>query len=198
PGLVMHHVGHAIPDYKNLPLFPGMYPTLYPYGIGGFEDSQQPSALAFDCQAKCALNLCDMCFRQHDSYVFVVLNILQQRRTHLQTHFTVQKDNFDLVAHSLTSVSPSILQSFADQLEHKCKLSTLTADKQNAFKLLHQVNTMSLHIPGSEASKIFVRNEIRNYFGYFGLPHIFFTFNPTTAHSPIFQVMYGDKTIDIS
>jgi len=36
------------------------------------------------------------------------------------------------------------------------------------------------------------------FFGFFGLPHIFFTFNPSAAHNPIFQVVFGDKTIDLS
>jgi hypothetical protein len=68
----------------------------------------------------------------------------------------------------------------------------------NALQLLQQINTLSAHVPGSQASKIFVQNEIHNYFGYFGLPHIFFMFNPSPAHSLIFQVMFGDKTVDLS
>ncbi|KAG2106182.1 uncharacterized protein F5147DRAFT_527039, partial [Suillus discolor] len=60
------------------------------------------------------------------------------------------------------------------------------------------VNTIAVRIPGSEASKNFVRNEIRSYFSYFGLPHLFFTFNPSAAHSPIFQVMYGDSSVDLT
>jgi hypothetical protein len=130
--------------------------------------------------------------------MFVVLNILQCHQAHLQTHFAVSKSNFDSVARHLISVSPSILRSLADRLQQVCKLSTLTVEEQNAFKLLQQVNTMSSHIPGSQASKIFVRNEIHNYFGYFGLPHIFLTLNPNAAHSPIFQVMYGNKSVDLS
>src|SRR6202167_3704692 len=64
--------------------------------------------------------------------------------------------------------------------------------------LLKQVNTVSAQIPGSQASKIFVRNEIRSYFSEFGLPHIYFTFNPSATHSPIFQVMFGDQSIDLT
>ncbi|KAG2112595.1 uncharacterized protein F5147DRAFT_572188, partial [Suillus discolor] len=198
PDLIIHHSGNAVPEYKNPSYFPGMYPTLFPYGIGGFEIKSRPTALAFHRQAQYCLSISDRSFRYHNSFLFVVLNILQRRQAHLQTHFSVSKSNFDSVARSLTSVSASTLQRLASQLERECKLSNLTSEEKTALALLQQVNTLSARIPGSQASKIFVRNEIRNYFGYFGLPHIFFTFNPCAAHSPIFQVIYGDKSVDLS
>ncbi|KAG2758050.1 hypothetical protein P692DRAFT_201696157, partial [Suillus brevipes Sb2] len=198
PDLVVHHSADAVPEYNNPRLFPGMYPTLYPYGIGGFEDKSRLIPLSFDHHAKYCLNISDRYFRYHESFIFVVLNMLQRRQAHLQTYFAVSKSNFESVARELTSVSPEVLERLANRLEQECKLSNLTTDEHNALKLLRQVNTMSTRIPGSQASKIFVRNEIRNYYGYFGLPHIFFTFNPNPAHSPIFQVMYGDYSVDLS
>ncbi|KAG1801878.1 hypothetical protein EV424DRAFT_1331589, partial [Suillus variegatus] len=198
PDIVLHHGANAIPEYNNTQLFLGMYPTLFPYGIGGFEDKTRQTALSFNRQAKHMLNISDCNFRYHESFLFVVLNMLQRRRAHLQTYFAVRKSDFEAVARNLTSVSADVLQNLANRIEQECKISDLTEVEQNAFQLLRQVNTMSTHIPGSQASKIFVRNEIRNYFGYFGLPHIFFTFNPSAAHSPIFQVIYGDRTVDLS
>ena len=43
-----------------------------------------------------------------------------------------------------------------------------------------------------------MRNEIRSYCGFFGLLQIYITLNPNVAHSPIFQVMFGDKTVDLT
>ena len=64
--------------------------------------------------------------------------------------------------------------------------------------LLKYVNTIAAHIPGLHTSKIFIHNEICSYFSFFGLPQLFFTFNPNPAYSPIFQVMYGDSTVDLT
>jgi hypothetical protein len=64
------------------------------------------------------------------------------------------------VANKLTSVSPSVLQSLADHLEREGKLGALSKDEQDAMDLLKQVNAVSAQIPGSQVSKIFVRNEI--------------------------------------
>jgi hypothetical protein len=113
-------------------------------------------------------------------------------------YFTVGKSNFDSVAHKLTSVTPALLEHLAVKLEQECKLTNPSPEEHNDLQLLQQVNTLSTRIPGSQASKIFVRNEIQNYYGYFSLPHIFFTFNPSPMHSPIFQVMFGDKMVDLS
>jgi Helitron helicase-like domain at N-terminus len=66
------------------------------------------------------------------------------------------------------------------------------------MNLLKSVNAVSARIPGSHASQIHIRNEIRNYFGYFGMPQLYFTANPSATHSPIFQLMCGDMKVDLS
>lgn len=198
PDIILHRGFDAIPEYKNPDLLPGMFPTLFPCGIGGFEDKQRETPLSFEHQAQYYLNLCDRAFRYHHSYLFVILNMLQRRAAHLHTFFTVRKTNFDQVARQLTQVSPLVLENLACKLEREHNISQLSTEEKAALALLHQVNTISARIPGSHASKIYVRNEIRSYFSYFGLPHLFFTFNPSPAHSPVFQVMYGDRTVDLS
>lgn len=198
PDLFVHRGMDAIPEYKNPDLLPGMFPMLFPCGIGGFEDKLREAALSFEQQAQYYLNLPDRAFRYHHSYLFVVLNILQRRAAHLHTFFTVRKSNFHDVARKLTQVSSTVLETLATKLEREHRSSTLTVEEQGAMSLLQQVNTISARIPGSHASKIYVRNEIRSYFSYFGLPHLFFTFNPSPAHSPVFQVMFGDDTVDLS
>ncbi|KAG1831607.1 hypothetical protein EV424DRAFT_1314205, partial [Suillus variegatus] len=198
PDLVVRRGMDAIPEYKNPDLLPGMFPTLFPCGIGGFEDGQRDTALAFEQQAQYYLNLPDRAFRYHHSYLFVILNMLQRRAAHLHTFFTVRQSNFGPIARKLTQVSPAILESLACKLEREHKASQLTVQEKAALALLQQVNTISARIPGSHASKIYVRNEMRSYFSYFGLPHLFFTFNPSAAHSPVFQIMYGDHTVDLT
>ncbi|KAG1841612.1 hypothetical protein C8R48DRAFT_620117, partial [Suillus tomentosus] len=198
PDLIVHRGSQAITEYHNPDLLVGMYPTLFPCGIGGFEDPQRPTALSFEAQAHYYLTLVDRSFHYHHSYLFVALNMIQRRAAHLQTFFTVRKSNFDNVARKLTQVSAQVLDDLAFRLEREHNYSQLSTEEKLALKLLRQVNTMSARIPGSQASKIYVRNEIRGYFSYFGLPHLFFTFNPSAVHSPIFQVMYGDHAVDLS
>ena len=171
---------------------------MFPLGIGGFETKDRLVLLSFQQQAAYYLNIHDRSCHYHNSFLFVCLNILQCRQVHLHTHFTVRKSHFTKVVHTLTSVDPTVLHSLANRLENEHTLSNLSAEEKNAMSLLKYVNTIAARIPGSHASKIFVRNEIRSYFGLFGLPQLFFTFNPNPAHSPVFQVMYGDSTVDLT
>ncbi|EKM76024.1 hypothetical protein AGABI1DRAFT_15956, partial [Agaricus bisporus var. burnettii JB137-S8] len=94
-------------------------------------------------------------------------------------------------------VSPEVLQGLADKIEQEKTLKNLDEEQANAMNLLRRVNTIAASIPGSQASKLSIRNEIRNYFGHFGLPHLFLTFNPSPANSPLFLVMAGNKSINL-
>ncbi|EJD49705.1 hypothetical protein AURDEDRAFT_59044, partial [Auricularia subglabra TFB-10046 SS5] len=50
-------------------------------------------------------------------------------------------------------------------------------------------------IPGSQAMKVKMRNEIRSLCNFLGMPTFFFTFNPADIHHPLFCKMAG---VDIS
>lgn len=50
--LTVYRGTRAISEYNNHNLFPGMFPTLFPYGLGGFEDPLRPVPVAFQCQAE--------------------------------------------------------------------------------------------------------------------------------------------------
>jgi len=198
PDLAIHYGTSPVTEYNNPDLLPGMFPTLFPFGIGGFDDKTRTTALSFQQQAQYYFNISDRSFRYHYSYMFIVLNIWQRRLSHLHTSITVKASKFDVIARKLVQVSPETLTSLAKTLEVEKTCHDLSPEQKNAFELLKQTNMIASRVPGSQASKIYVRNEIRNYFGYFGLPHIYFTFNPCAAHSPIFQVMFGDTVVDLS
>ena len=198
PDLVIHYSHNAVPEYNNPDLILGMFPSLFPFGIAGFEDPTRTVKISFQAHANALLDVPDHSFHHHHTFMFVILNIVQQRTGHLQTHFTVQNSQFDDVAKKITPISSESLQSLANYLECEGKINKLNEEQKHAMLLLDKVNMISAHIPGSQASKIFICNEIRSYFNEFGLPQIFFTFNPSAVHSPVFQAMYGDMTVDLT
>ena len=166
-----------------------MYPTLFPLGLGGFEITDRNPKLSFKTHANALLDVPNKSFRHHQSFIFVILNIIQRRLAHLHTHFTVRKSSFESVAARLTALTPEILKHVANHIEHEHSSATLSSTDRDTLTVLNHVNTISARVPGSQSAKIFTRNEIHSYFGEFGLPHLFFTFNPSATHSPIFQVM---------
>ena len=197
PDLILHHGSTAVSEYNNPDLIPGMYPTLFPAGTGGFEIPNRVCAISFNKQAGYYLDLADRSFCYHHSFLFVVLNIIQRCTAHLQTHFTVRWSKFESVASKLIAVKLNVLQSVADHLENEGKYTDMTDEQKAALDLLKYVNMIAARIPGLQAVKVFMRNEIRSYCGFFGLPHLYITLNPNAAHSPIFQLMFGDEMVDL-
>jgi hypothetical protein len=47
PDLVIHRAADPTPEYGNTDLFPGMFPTLFPYGTGGFDDDSRSVPIGF-------------------------------------------------------------------------------------------------------------------------------------------------------
>jgi len=198
PDLYLHRSSNPVPEYSNPDLIPGMFPTLFPFGIGGFEDSMRQEPISFRIHADYCFDLQDRSFRYHRSFMFVALNIFQRHASHLHSAFTIKKSNYDKVAEKLVSLTPDLIESVARHVENEGKLTDLSPQQKSVLTLLNEVNAVSANIPGSSASKLKVRNDIRAYMGYFGLPHLYMTLNPNASHSPIFQVMYGDEAVDLS
>ena len=174
-----------------------MYPTLYPYGTGGFEDPTHPVTVSFQKQANYYLNIAEHSFQYHHSFIFVVVIILQRRAAHLHISFTVSQSRFKAVPESLLSISPHTLSIVANHLKNEGKVSDLSTEKKKVFDLLNEVTTVSARLPGSQASKIFCHNEIHSYSGLFGISILFLSANPNPTHSPMFQVILGDQTINL-
>ena len=150
PDLVLHRGSVVVPKYSNPDFIPGMYPTLFPAGTGGFEVPDRVRALSFanHDQTKYYLNLVDRSFRYHHSFLFVTLNIIQRRKAHLQTHFTIRRSRFESVASKLVAIKSNVLRSVADHLEHEGRHSDLPSEQRSALDLLKHVNTIAARIPG--------------------------------------------------
>lgn len=62
PDLVIHRSSTAVREYNNPDLVPGMFPTLFPLGLGGFNDAAHVTKLSFEAQVNAFLDVPDRCF----------------------------------------------------------------------------------------------------------------------------------------
>ncbi|KAJ3935348.1 MAG: hypothetical protein NXY57DRAFT_888171, partial [Lentinula lateritia] len=196
--VILPYDSDPIVEYNNPDLFPGMFPTLFPLGIGGFEDKRRCPVISLEAHVEYLLDQSSREFRYHHFFSFVALNLIQRRKAHLHTSLWMSSTQFSVVAPDLIRVSPSVLFDLAEKLKNENNNNDFSSDELHAFQLLNQVNIISSKIPGSQASKTVTRNQIRSFYSYFGLPHLFLTLNPSAVHSPIFQVMYGESNVDLS
>ncbi|KAG2110212.1 uncharacterized protein F5147DRAFT_574833 [Suillus discolor] len=97
------HNPQPVNEFFNLNLFPMIYPTLFPYGLGGFEDHLRPEPLLIKRHVKHLFNLADCRFQEHYSFLFMAFNILQRQKILLHTSLKVNRDSFPTVATNLTA-----------------------------------------------------------------------------------------------
>lgn len=197
PDLIIPRSADPVSEYYNPSLFPGMFPSLFPYGVGGFDDDSREVTIGFRAHIEYLLDLADRRFRYHRSFLFIALNIFQRHMCHSETSLTVTKSRYDAIAPKLASLTPEVINRVARHIEKEGKVQDLTSQEKDVLILLREVNAVSKRIPGSMGSKLYARNEIRAYMAYFGLPHLYITLNPNPSHSPIFQVIWGDETVDL-
>ena len=132
PDLVLHQSSHVVVEYNNPDLMPGMFPMPFPLGTGGFEHPHRSPKVSFQAHANALLAVPNKSFRHHQLFIFVALNMIQRRLSHLHTHFTVRKSNFDSIATKLTSLSSDVLCRLANHLESDGTSHVLTAVEHDA------------------------------------------------------------------
>lgn len=181
----------AANEFFNPVLFPKVYPTLFPYGIGGFEDVRRSVGLSMKRHVRYLLSLADTRFQKHYSFLFTAFNILQRRSILLHTSLKVRKASFRRVADELSSISPEAMASVCQKLEAG-NTASYTAEEKKIFKLMDEVKFVSTQIPGSSAARLNMRNEIRAMMLELGLPSFYITINPADVYNPLVKLLAGE------
>ncbi|KAE8250383.1 hypothetical protein A4X13_0g4771 [Tilletia indica] len=196
PDLVLRHGAAFVQEYNNPDLFPGMYPTLYPLGVGGFEDDRD-TALSFQRQAKYLLDLADPSFRRHWSFIFMVANIKQRRAVHHGSQLACKRQDYERFSQTLADLDANVIKSVANHIARGGTLKTLVGVEARVFELLDKCNLVSAKVPGSRSVMNRARADIRALIGHFGIFQLFLTINPGATHSPVFHIFFGDKTVTL-
>ncbi len=186
-------------EFYSPQLLPMTYPTLFPYGLGGFEDLQRETSLSFKRQVKLFFSLADTRFQEHYSFLFTVFNILQRRAILLHTSLKVKKSSFDRFATEFEGISSETIHRLCERLAQsngQMDISTASAEERRVLRLMKEVNVVNTHVPGSAAARVSMRNEIRALIMEKGLPSFYITINPADVYNPLVKFLSGHD-IDI-
>ena len=66
PDLSIFQSVEVVPEYNNSKLFPGMYPTLFPYGMGGLGDIRRKVKISLQKHVNYLFDIHDRSFRYHN------------------------------------------------------------------------------------------------------------------------------------
>ena len=190
------HDPNPVNEFFNPVMFPMLYPTLFPYGIGGFEDRRRLVPIGFENHVKHMLSLSDRRFQEHYSFMFVAFNVIQRRKLLLHTSLRVNRRNFHGWAQRFADVSADTMQGLAERASSGSLPAATTEDEKRALELLREVKLISANIPGSAASRLTMRNEIRANILSLGVPSFYVTVNPADVYNPMVRFLAGND-IDI-
>jgi hypothetical protein len=192
-------VGHAenpVNEFGNPDLFPMIYPSLFPYGVGGCEDQSRVHHISLQSHVKHLFSLSDRRFQEHPCFMFTAFNILQRRAVLLHTSLKVKRSSFASVAEMFAAISSDAVHRVVERVANGDYVTAKDEDEKKVLKLMKEVNVVSSHVPGSSASKILMRNEMRGLMMHLGLPSFFITINPADIYNPIVKFLAGND-IDI-
>lgn len=191
--LKVPHAEAPVNEFGNPALFPMIYPTLFPYGIGGCEDSERRRQVSLKAHVKHLFSLADRRFQEHPSFMFTTFNILQRRSLLLHTSIKVKRSNFSSVADMFANVSCDAVHRVVERVQRGDSVSAHDNDERKVLNLMKQVNVVTSHVPGSSASKEIMRNEMRGLMMHLGLPSFFVTINPADIYNPLVKFLGGSQ-----
>lgn len=147
------------------------YPTLFPFGFGGIMDARQRIKLSYRYQVNCLLRLNCERFRAHQSFTFVVFNIIQKAEARQNINMLIKQRDFLEFANEIKALKMVELEQAAEKIVHNIPLDP----SDLVYKLLNKAQTSTGRVQGAKAAQTFRRNEIRALIVYYGLPHFFIT-----------------------
>lgn len=190
------HGSQPCNEYEDFNLFPLLYPTLFPYGHGGFEHPDRRRPIGIKLHARHLFSLADNRFQEHYSFLFTVFNILQRRIVSQKARLKVKKSYFDEFANSLHNISEESIAGVAERYSKGDFSSTYSDQEKLVLRLMREVNLVSQPVPGSSSSKHVLRNQIRAMMTDLGLPSFYITINPADIYNPLVRFLAGEE-IDV-
>lgn len=187
------HTGIPINEYSNPKLLMSLYPTLFPYGVGGIEDFTKPNGVTFEKHIQYLLSYADGRFERHHSFIFIVFNILQKRATCREAKILVSRPYFGETASIIKNLT---VEDIENVLKHDTK-KKYPKKKDSKFQtLMQQIKTVGGRVKGSNFSRAKCKNEIHAVIYEKGLPNIFLTINPADIHNRV-ALYFAGVNLDI-
>ncbi|CAF3769591.1 unnamed protein product [Rotaria sordida] len=188
------HSKNPVTEYFNTSFLPGLYPTLFPYGMGGVEDERRLVRVPYGKHIRYFLSYHDHRFEMNTSFIFVTFNILQRRTACAKARILVSRPYFSSQSTEINQLTAAEVKIALNQIES----NTFTYNSNPRLSaLLKQLKTVSGSVMGSNQSRANCRVQLHSQIFFSGLPNIFITINPCDLHHPLAMKFAGvDLDID--
>ncbi|KAI9059279.1 hypothetical protein FKP32DRAFT_1580180, partial [Trametes sanguinea] len=174
-----------------------MFPWLFPYGLGGFENDLIRKRIRRSELIRALLLYADRRFERDRCFPFIVFNHEQIRASAGGGYLLTAKHNFDSVANKILTMDRGALDNILQRGATGDFVRPESDAEKAWFELISIVDHVAGHVSGLNTSKKYQRNEIKSLIYSKGVPLFFITFAPADYKSPLCLYYCGEK-IDLS
>lgn len=167
----------------------GSFPTLFPYGQGGFE-VQRTIDIPYEIHVRWALAYADRRFRLDYHFAFQVFGVCQKRQVCRSAVLQIKKPAF---AQHIQSISRLTAADFLEASKEETRGVPFSNPGIRALR--KQLSAIRTQVVGTDESRAAIRSKIWGMNLAYNPPSLWITINPADTQDPIAQVLAG---IDIN
>lgn len=163
----------------------GCFPTLFPYGKGGFE-TERPIDVPYETHVKWSMLYADKRFRKDTQFPFQVFGICQKREVCRSAVLQMKRSHFTRQINLILTLTPEDLIKASQEETRKVRFSNPAIQA-----LRDQLGAVRTRVKGTDESRQHVRSKIWGTNLISNPPTLWITINPADTQDPIAQVFTG-------
>ncbi len=163
----------------------GSFPTLFPYGKGGFEINR-PINVPYETHAKWTMLYADKRFRKDYQFPFQIFGVCQKREICRSSVLQMKRPQFTRQINLISTLKPQDLLKASQEETRKVKFSNPAVQA-----LRDQLGAVRTRVKGTDEARLHVRSKIWGTNLVHNPPMIWITLNPADTQDPIAQVFTG-------
>ena len=163
----------------------GTFPTLFPFGLGGFETERQVN-VSYEAHVRWALQYEDRRFRTDLHFPFQVFGVCQKRQVCRASILQMKRGSYLRHQNLLSTIKANDLIKASEEETRGVPFSNPAVRT-----LRNQLKAVKTRVQGSDESRISIRGKIWGTNLLHNPPSVWVTINPADTQDPIAQVMAG-------
>ncbi|KZV98467.1 hypothetical protein EXIGLDRAFT_606909, partial [Exidia glandulosa HHB12029] len=136
----------------------------------------------------------DKRFQQDHEFPLFSFNIEQIKAASAAGAFLSNKPKFQNLVNLLNSIDRTVFADLTKRLQRDPATRPESDEEKKCFRVLHELDMVNGHVPGSITSKKYQRNELWSLISYLGAPSWFLTFAPADNDHPVCLYYAGCDT----
>ncbi len=186
------HSGTPESIYHNPRLYPGMFPWLYPYGLGGFGNELISIPVPTKTHIRHLMFYHDRRFQVDEFFPFIAFNQEQIKASSRGGFVLTERRNFEDVVDKILNIDLEVLSTLVQRGKANGFVQPETDAERKCYELISIVDHVAGHVPASNTRKKYQRSEIRSLIIRYGVPVFFITFAPSESKNPICLYLCGE------